>query len=73
MILQGNQPFKVVEVKGAVGDVVVDKVAEGARPVHVLKVKVTPRSAGPWSKALEIITDHKEQTKVVVPLSALVK
>jgi hypothetical protein len=73
VILQGNQPFKVVEVKGAEGDVVVDKVAAGARPVHVLKVKVTPKSAGSWSKALEIITDHKEQPKVVVPLTALAK
>jgi hypothetical protein len=73
VILQGTQPFKVVEVKGAEGDVSVDKVAEGARPVHVLKVKVTPKVAGSWSKALEIITDHKEQPKVVVPLSALVK
>jgi hypothetical protein len=73
VILQGNQPFKVVEVKGDGGDVIVDKVAPGARPVHVLKVKVTPKVAGSWSKALEIITDHKEQPKVVVPLTALAK
>jgi hypothetical protein len=36
-------------------------------------VKLTPKSAGSWSKALEIITDHKEQPKVVVPLTALAK
>jgi hypothetical protein len=53
--------------------VVVDQVAGGTRPVHVLKVKVTPSSAGQWSKVLEIITDHKEQPKVVVPLTALAK
>jgi hypothetical protein len=73
VILQGNKPFKVVEVKGAEGDVKVDEVAAGARPVHVLKVKLTPKAAGNWSKVLEIITDHKEQPKVVVPLTALAK
>jgi hypothetical protein len=73
VILQGNQPFKVIEIKGDGDDVVVDKVAEGARPVHVLKVKVTPKSSGNWSKVLEIVTDHKEQPKVVVPLTAQAK
>jgi hypothetical protein len=73
VILQGTQPFKVVEVKGAEGEVAIDKVADGARPVHVLKVKVTPQAVGSWSKALEIVTDHKEQSKVVVLLTAMVK
>jgi hypothetical protein len=73
VILQGVQPFKVLEVKGAEGEVSVDKVADGARPVHILKVKVTPKAAGTWSKVLEIITDHKEQNKVIVPLTALAR
>jgi hypothetical protein len=73
VILQGNRPFNVIEIKGDGGEVSVDKVAEGARPVHVLKVKVTPQAAGTWSKALEILTDHKEQPKVVVPLTALAR
>ncbi|HET6572048.1 MAG TPA: DUF1573 domain-containing protein [Fimbriiglobus sp.] len=73
VILQGNRPFKVIEVKGDGGDVAVEQVAAGARPVHILKVKVTPTTAGKWSKVLEIITDNKEQPKVVVPLTALAK
>jgi hypothetical protein len=70
VILQGNAPFSVVEVKGAEGEVAVDQVAEGPRPVHVLKVRLTARSAGPLSKTLEILTDLQEQKKVVVPLVA---
>jgi hypothetical protein len=73
VILQGNTPFKVIEVKGAEGEVTVDQVADGSRPVHVLKVKVTPKAAGTWSKILEIITDNQEQKKVVVPLVASAK
>jgi hypothetical protein len=71
VILQGNAPFKLVEVKGAGGDVTVDEVADGPRPVHVLKVKFTPRSAGPLAKTLEFVTDLQEQKKVVVPLTAV--
>lgn len=70
VILSANKPFKVVEVNGPGAEVVVDETAEGARPVHILKVKLTAKDAGEWAKSLEIITDHKEQPKVVVPLTA---
>ncbi len=71
VILQGTQPFKVVKVKGAEdGEVKVDQVGEGSRPVHILKVTFTPKAAGDWSRSLEIDTDSKEQPKVVVPLHA---
>ncbi len=49
----------------------VDEVADGPRPVHVLKVKFTPRSAGPLTKTLEFITDLQDQKKVVVPMTAV--
>jgi hypothetical protein len=72
VILQGNQAFQVLDIKGATDGLKVDAVGSGARPVHILKLTFTPKAAGDWSHALEIRTDCKEQPKVVVPLSATV-
>jgi len=70
VILQGSAPFKVVGVKGGEGMIAVDDTASGARPVHVLKLTLTPKSAGEVTRSLEIATDSKEQPKVVVPVTA---
>jgi hypothetical protein len=72
VILQGNQPFQVLNIKGATGGLKVDAVGSGARPVHILRLTLTPTTAGDWSHSLQVITDCKEQPKVVVPLSATV-
>lgn len=72
VILQGSQPFKVLKIKGAEGEIDVAPVAEGARPVHILKLSLNPKTAGDFSKSVEIVTDHAEQPTVVVPLTAKV-
>jgi len=70
VILQGSAPFKIVGVKGGEGVIAVDDTAAGARPVHVLKLTLTPKSIGEVARSLEIVTDSKEQPKVVVPVTA---
>jgi len=72
VILQGSQPFKVTAVKGAEGDLEVVQVAEGSRPVHILKLTYMPTKVGDLAVSLEITTDHGEQSKVVVPVSGKV-
>ena len=72
VILQGSAPFKVMEVKGGDGVLAVDQVSPGPRPVHVLKLTLTPKAAGDVIRSLEIVTDSKEQPKVIVPVTARV-
>jgi len=72
VILQGSQPFKITAVKGAEGDLEIVQVAEGSRPVHILKLTFAATKAGAADWSIEITTDHSEQTKVVVPVSGKV-
>jgi hypothetical protein len=72
VILQGTQPFKVMSVKGADGDVELVEMPEGAKPVHVLKLAFSPKAMGDITRTLEITTDHKEQQKVTVQVAAKV-
>ncbi len=72
VILQGSQPFKVTAIKGAEGDLEVVQVAEGARPVHILKLSFMPKVAGDVVWSIEITTDHADQAKVIVPVTGRV-
>jgi hypothetical protein len=67
VILQGNAPFKVTAVKGGEG-VKAEALAQDARPVHVIKVELTPGAIGDHSSSLEVTTDNPEQPTVLVPL-----
>ena len=70
VILQGSAPFKVTGVKGGEGVIAVDDTASGARPVHILKLTLTPKTPGEVIRSLEIATDSKDQPKVIVPVTA---
>jgi hypothetical protein len=72
LIVQGSEPFKVIEVKGADDAVKISAPSPDARPVHILKLELTPKEAGVVSKTLEVVTDSKDQPVVTVPLSAKV-
>ena len=72
VILQATSPFGIKEIKGADGVVEVSKVADGARPVHILKLALSPKKAGAISQSLEIVTDSKEMPTITVPLTARV-
>ena len=73
VLLQGTQPFKIMEVKGNDDEVTVKAQSEESRPVHILTVAVTPKAMGTMVRSFEIITDHKEMTKIVLPFKATVK
>lgn len=72
LIVQGGEPFKVVEVKGGDDLVKVTALSQEARPVHILKLELTPKEAGDLVRTLEVLTDSKAQPKVSVPLMAKV-
>lgn len=70
VILQGNLPFKVLEVKGGDDQLSAKPLADEARPVQILTIKLTASQAGNLSKVLEIITDHEDQPTLTVPVKA---
>lgn len=72
LILQGNAPFKILEVKGGDDQVKATPQSQDARPVQILKLELTAKATGDLIKTLEIVTDHKEQPSVSVPFTAKV-
>lgn len=72
VILQGSAPFTVKEVKGGEGLIAVDDTSSGSRPVHILKLTITPKTAGDVTRSIEVATDSKEQPKVIIPVTARV-
>lgn len=74
VILQASGKFKILEVKGADdGEVKVKDTNPDSGPVHILLVTFTPKKAGDIKKSIEIVTDSKEQPKVIVPFTAKAK
>ncbi len=68
LLLQGNAAFKILKVTGADDLVTVSPISDDSRPVHVLKLTLTPKSAGDLNKTIEVETDHKEQPKIKISL-----
>ncbi|OWK47497.1 DUF1573 domain-containing protein [Fimbriiglobus ruber] len=70
VILQGNQAFKILKIKGAKDDLEVKAVGEGSRPVHILKLALKASESGDVTESIEVETDHPDQPTVVIPVTA---
>ena len=70
--LEGTTPFKILEVKGADEQlkVVVDKTDASA--VHTIVLAANPKATGGFTRTVEIVTDNKEQPKLIIPVTAKV-
>lgn len=73
VMLTGEAPFKILEVKVPNGAVSVTQVTDGARAAHVLKVNMAADIEGAVKQTIEIVTDSKTQPKLILNVSALVK
>lgn len=72
VILQSGTPFKILEIKGADDQLGVKVESKEAKPIHILTLSASPKAAGGFVRKLEIVTDNKEQPKVVIPVAAKV-
>ena len=72
VILNGSDAFKILDIKGADSELEVSPAGPVSRPVHILKLTLTPSKAGDYSKTLEITTDHADQKKLTVMLTGKV-
>ena len=64
IIVKGNQPFKIVDVKGGDGVFTAAATTSEARAVHIVNVTFTPGKEGEVMKNLKIITDLKDEGQV---------
>ncbi len=70
--IASKSPFKILQVKGADDLVTVKIDRDVAQASHTLTILMHPKAAGGVNRKVEIITDSKEQPKVVVPVTAKV-
>jgi hypothetical protein len=70
--LQSGTPFKILEIKGADEQlkVVLDKT--DASQTHTLVFAANPKTVGGFTRMVEIMTDNKDQPKVIIPVTAKV-
>lgn len=70
--LKSGKPFKILEVKGADEQLKVTVEKDGASEVHTIVVAANPKSVGGFTRMVEIVTDDKDQPKLIIPVTAQV-
>lgn len=60
VLVRGDQPFKIKEVKGTDGVLTVRDSTPDAKAVHVLVVTLKATAAGNLSRTIELLTDHQD-------------
>lgn len=70
--VKGVAPFKILEVKGADDQLTVTVGKSGASAEHTIVLAANPKAVGGFTRTVELVTDSKDQPKVVIPVSAQV-
>jgi hypothetical protein len=70
--VKGNAPFKILEVKGADEQLKVVVSQNEASQTHTIIFAANPKTLGGFKRNVEIVTDSKEQPKLVIPVTAQV-
>jgi hypothetical protein len=70
--IEGGAPFKIVEVKGVDEQLKVTVDRKDASAVHTIVLAANPKTVGGFTRTVEIVTDSKEQPKLVIPVTAQV-
>jgi hypothetical protein len=64
VIVRGTQPFRITEVRGADGELVVSDSANDSEAIHVLTVTLKGSKPGDLNRTLRVITDLKEEGEI---------
>lgn len=70
--IQSATPFKILEVKGGDEQLKVTADKESAKAVHTVVIAANPAEAGGFTRTVEIMTDNKDQPKIIVQVTAKV-
>jgi hypothetical protein len=73
VIVKGDKPFKIVDVKG--GDGLVTAKADGseAKQAHVVHLVFHPSEAGDLARTITVVTDNGAEGKVTIPVRGKAK
>lgn len=73
VVVKGDKPFKILDVKG--GDGLVSAKADGAeaKQAHVVRIVFHPSEAGDLTKTLTVVTDNGSEGKVTIPVRGKAK
>ena len=73
VVVKGDKPFKILDVKG--GDGVVTAVADGseAKQAHVVRIVYQPSEAGDLIKTITVTTDTGAEGKITIPVRGKAK
>jgi hypothetical protein len=70
--LKSDTPFKILKVNGADEQLEVKVDSPEAKAVHTLTVSANPKDVGGFERTVELVTDNKDQPKVVIPVAGKV-
>jgi len=73
VVVKGDKPFKIVEVKG--GDDLVTAVADGgeAKAAHIVRLVFQPNAPGDLTKTITVVTDSGNEGKVQISVRGRAK
>jgi hypothetical protein len=70
--IESGTPFKILEVKGSDEQLKVTVEKKDASPVHTIILAANPKTIGGFTRTVEIVTDNKDQQKIIIPVTAKV-
>ena len=70
--LQSGAPFKILKVNGVDEQLKVVIEKNDSSPVHTIVLAANPKEMGGFTRKVEIVTDNKEQPRIIVPVTARV-
>lgn len=73
VVVRGDKPFKIVEVKG--GDGLIKAVSDSttSKQAHIVRLVFKPSEAGENTKNLVVVTDNGTEGKVTIPVKTSAK
>lgn len=72
LTIQSATPFKILKVKSGDEQLKVTADTDTAKAVHTVVFAANPSAPGKFNRTVEIITDNKDQPKIIVPVTAKV-
>jgi hypothetical protein len=64
VIVRGTQPFRITDVRGADGELIVSDSANDSQAIHVLTVTLKGGKPGDLNRTLRVITDLQEEGEI---------
>jgi hypothetical protein len=73
IIVRGDKPFRITQVKGTDGQITVNDTAKESRTVHILTVRFKAAQAGEVIRTFRVYTDLKDENEVAFQATAHVE